>query len=695
MANRQPGCLLQRLHNLAAAQAALTLSDRELLERFAHDKDQAAFAALVERHGGMVLAVCRRVLGHVQDAEDACQAALLVLARKATSIRKHDSLPGWLHRVAYNVATDLRRDIARRRGREEPASDVPSAKITEDVAWRDVRTALDEELQRLPERYRLPILLCYLEGKTRDEAAQELGWSLGTVKGRLERGRERLQSRLVRRGLSLSAALFGAGIGENLVSAAMPPMLAVSTAKAAVLLAHGKPASGLIATSVANLAEGAVRIMWMTQLKAAAALLLAIAVIGGTSGTLALRTVAEPSEGKKPAPQETALPQEKAAPRKDAKAMEPAWGDAVNGLEIAIARDWKGPVVFGERVRCRVLVRNVTAQEIGATFGMLESVLPAVKSEPGQQIGRGIVGGRKVGVLAGDKGHSLAINAEGIITGTIGPGAVATITRPAFVTRPYREFSRLNELTESTVFTDPGVCLLTETMVFALAQSPTEKFAVASGAVKLVIVAKREDAKNRLEDDAMVAKLLNDLKDPDAAVRRDAIGQLRILARCVDRVGGQRTQREPQFEPQVQGLVPVLIRAAGDQDEFNRVAALFALADTLDPAAVKVFRERLEDESAAVRFNAACFLTEHHDVSGLRELKKVLKRLRAQPASSHGFDAERLLASFERATGKSFGEIPMNPALMSDGVAAQAATRRYRELLDTWAAWWDWAPPAK
>jgi RNA polymerase sigma factor (sigma-70 family) len=492
MADRQPGCLLQRIRNLAAAQAVLTLSDRELLERFAQDKDQAAFAALVERHGGMVLAVCRRVLGHVHDAEDACQAALLVLARKATSIRKHDSLPGWLHRVAYHVATDLRRDIARRRGREEPASDV-HATITEGVTWQEVRTALDEELQRLPERFRLPILLCYLEGKTRDEAAQELGWSLGMVKGRLERGRERLRSRLVRRGLSLSAALFGVGIGESLASAAMPAVLAVSTAKAAVLLASGKPASSLIATSVANLVEGAVRIMWMTKLKVAAALLLAIAVIGGTGGTLALRTVAEPSEGKKPAPQETALPQEKAAPRKDAKAIEPAWGNAVNGLQIAIAPDWKGPVVFGERVRYRVLVRNVTAQEIGLTFGIFESVLPAVKSEQGQQIGRGIVSGRKVGVLASDKGHSLAINAESIITGTIAPGAVATITRPAFVTRPYREFSRLNELTESTVFTDSGDCLLTETMVFALAQSPTEKFAVVSGAVKLVIAAKKEE----------------------------------------------------------------------------------------------------------------------------------------------------------------------------------------------------------
>jgi hypothetical protein len=194
-----------------------------------------------------------------------------------------------------------------------------------------------------------------------------------------------------------------------------------------------------------------------------------------------------------------------------------------------------------------------------------------------------------------------------------------------------------------------------------------------------------------------IAELLKALQDADAGVRGRAIHELRLLARRVDVSGGQRTRRGGEFEPKLKGLVPVLIKATADKTETNRVTALFALADTLDPAAVTAIRERLKDASETVRFHAACLLTEFQDASGMAELKAALKRLRQKPGATAAFqtafDTERLLASFERITGKSFGKIPANPNIVSDSRVAEENRIRYRELLDTWAAWWDWVPP--
>ena len=186
--------------------------------------------------------------------------------------------------------------------------------------------------------------------------------------------------------------------------------------------------------------------------------------------------------------------------------------------------------------------------------------------------------------------------------------------------------------------------------------------------------------------------LLRKLNEPAAEARSEAIQQLRLLARRADIAGGQRVRRGEEFAPKVKGLVPYLIRAAGDESEQNRVSALHALADTLDPAAVTAIRERLKDKSEAVRFQAACLLTEFKDAAGLEEMKKALKRFRADEKAAGPFDVERLLASLERVTGKSFGEIPANPLISSDTRVIAASEKRYRELLDTWAAWWDWKP---
>jgi RNA polymerase sigma factor (sigma-70 family) len=295
MATGELNAVLDHIRMLTAAQTSHALSDQALLDRFIAERDEGVFAALAERHGGMVLGICRRVLRHTQDAEDACQAAFLVLARKARSIQSREALPSWLHRVAYHIARNLKRDLARRRARQplipEPAPADPAA----EVSWREVEGLLDEELARLPEHYRAPLVLCYLEGKTRDEAALQLGWSLPTLRGRLERGRERLRARLIRRGLTLSAALMASGLAAHATAAAMPPALWVGTVKSGLLHATGKTC---VSPRVAALAECAIRTLAATKLKAAFTLL-AVALAAGLAigfATSSTKPLGKPTE---------------------------------------------------------------------------------------------------------------------------------------------------------------------------------------------------------------------------------------------------------------------------------------------------------------------------------------------------------------------------------------------------------------
>jgi len=190
------------------------------------------------------------------------------------------------------------------------------------------------------------------------------------------------------------------------------------------------------------------------------------------------------------------------------------------------------------------------------------------------------------------------------------------------------------------------------------------------------------------------------LQDPDEKVRWQAIHGLRMMARRTARSGGKRIQRRPDFVPKVQGLVPYLVSAAGDKAERNRVSALYALADTRDPSAVSEMRNLLKDQSEKVRLYAACFLTEYQDAAGLPEMRNALnrcrsidvKRLAVELDYSYYHEAELLLASLERITGKSFGPIPLNPTLCSDLRRMQDIKRRYKSLLDTWAEWWAWEP---
>jgi RNA polymerase sigma factor (sigma-70 family) len=249
-----------------AGAAGETQSDRQLLDRFTTHGDQAAFADLVRRHGGRVLAACRQVLTDSADVDDAFQATFLVLLDKARAIRWQPSLGGWLTAVAHRVAVRAR-DAARRRKRHEGESVKSDAVI--DPSWREACGVLHEELDRLPDRYRLPLVLCYLRGLSRDETAAQLGWSVGSVKGRLERGRDRLRRRLMRRGIDLSAGLLAALAGEKSSAAGVPTALIRATVEAA---------GGVPSAAVAALMRG---VGVVTHIKLAiAAVVLSLAVAG-------------------------------------------------------------------------------------------------------------------------------------------------------------------------------------------------------------------------------------------------------------------------------------------------------------------------------------------------------------------------------------------------------------------------------
>jgi RNA polymerase sigma factor (sigma-70 family) len=255
MATAQLGTLLHHLRKLGAGPPA---PDRKLLEDFAERGDEAAFAALVACHGPMVLRVCRRVLGHEQDAEDAFQATFLVLARNTRSIHKREALAGWLHGVAYRTAMKAKRSAARRHNHEARLR-AQSPRTAPAPTWDEVQTVLDEEIQRLPEVFRTAFVLCVLEGKTRAEAAGELNCKEGTVSSRLMRARKLLQQRLGRRGIELSALLAALSLAETGSQAAVPAVLARSAVQAGLLVAAGEPVAGVIPPHVAALATGVSR----------------------------------------------------------------------------------------------------------------------------------------------------------------------------------------------------------------------------------------------------------------------------------------------------------------------------------------------------------------------------------------------------------------------------------------------------
>ncbi len=318
MSSTQIDPLLRFIRQLAVGRKDSELPDHQLLERFATLRDEAAFAAILRRHGPMVLSVCRSVLHNVHDAEDAFQAAFLVLARKAGSIQRRESVSSWLYRVAYHLAVKAQANAARRKNHEKRAAVMPSAEPVMDMSLRELQGILHEEIERLPEQYRAPVVLCGLEEKSLEEAAHLLGWSKGCVKGRLQRAREQLRLRLRRRGVALSIGLLSAALATNSVTAQVPARLITSTLRTALqIAAGGELAAGAVSANVAALIQGARPTMFFGKVKIAIIFVLAIGISASGLSVLAYRELAadsadppskETTKGAGPRRVETATP---------------------------------------------------------------------------------------------------------------------------------------------------------------------------------------------------------------------------------------------------------------------------------------------------------------------------------------------------------------------------------------------------
>ena len=232
----------------------------------------------------MILGVCRRVLSNDADVEDAFQAAFLLLVRKAAAIRRHGSVAAWLYQVAHRVALRARQRAAKRGARETGGVERLAADTPDDALWRDVRPVLDDEISRLPAKYRVPFVRCYLEGCTNEEAAAELGCPVGTIHSRLAWTRERLRSRLLRRGVTLTAAGLTVLLANRAAPAAVAPALAETTLHAAFAYAAHPAAVSGVSAGAAALAKGELRTMFLAKLKVGAAVVLTLVVCGGAGG---------------------------------------------------------------------------------------------------------------------------------------------------------------------------------------------------------------------------------------------------------------------------------------------------------------------------------------------------------------------------------------------------------------------------
>jgi RNA polymerase sigma factor (sigma-70 family) len=311
--------VLGNLRRIAFQQGAVELTDGELLERYVARRDDDAFAGLVQRHGPMVLGVCRRILANAQDTEDAFQATFLVLACKAASIVPREMVGSWLYGAACLAAQKARAVACRRRARERQVSPMPEPATVAEGLWHDLEPLLDRELAGLPDKYRLPIVLCDLEAKTRKEAARQLGWPEGTVAGRLARGRAMLARRLTRHGLPCSGGVLAAVLAEQAEGEVVPAPLMAATVKIGARVAAGKAVVGrIVSESVAAIAAGVMKAMLLSKLKILVPLFLCLVLAGIGASMLAHQALAI---GKAP-------PAKPEAPRK-AAALQPARKDTL------------------------------------------------------------------------------------------------------------------------------------------------------------------------------------------------------------------------------------------------------------------------------------------------------------------------------------------------------------------------------
>jgi len=404
-----PAALPRGLGQLFGPGTTIGLDEGRLIERFVASQDASAFEAIVSRHGPMVWGVCRRSLRDPNDAEDAFQATFLILARRARSIRDPGRLGGWLHGVARKVAVRARRDAARRPGVEADAVACPGPGPGDDLDLRERADLLHGEIDRLPDRYRQPVVLCHLEGCTHEEAAERLGWPVGTVRGRLSRGRDRLRDRLTRRGMA--SAL------PTPALAPVPALLAESTAKAAAALAAGRGSAALASAGVAAWFEAISRTLVMCEMKAFALKSLAVILVATTGvGALAWgRGHREPGTAPASAPS----PADRVKEYVDAKygfsanIPEP-WAEApVAAYTVpgVIRAAWSGPA--GSSI---VAFMQVSGRPLTARF-LLDMSSKAMGEQPGCKVHvakvRKVAGKDAMWMVLTGKGTGGAITPEG------------------------------------------------------------------------------------------------------------------------------------------------------------------------------------------------------------------------------------------------------------------------------------------
>jgi RNA polymerase sigma factor (sigma-70 family) len=280
--------------------------DRDLLRRFGTARDESAFAEIVRRHGPMVLRTCRRVLHDGHGAEDVCQAAFLLLARKAATVGWRDSIAGWLFQTAYRLSLKARATAGRRARHEAHARPLPQPDPVAELTVRELQAVLDDELSRLPEKYRAPILLCCLEGRSRDEAARCLGWTVAAVKDRLEYGREQLRTRLARRGVLLGTSLLSAWLLEGAAQATCPGVAPQAVASAALSIATGQATLGsLLPARVAALTKGLTTTMFVRKVTITVVVSVAVG-LGAAGVVMGLPGGSPPVQAQAPAPADPA-----------------------------------------------------------------------------------------------------------------------------------------------------------------------------------------------------------------------------------------------------------------------------------------------------------------------------------------------------------------------------------------------------
>jgi RNA polymerase sigma factor (sigma-70 family) len=273
------------------------LTDGEALGDFIERREARAFEILLRRHGRMVLGVCRRLLGNPHDADDAFQATFLVLVRKADSIKPREAVGNWLYGVAYRTALVARAKLARRRLMEKQVEDMPHPQDRHESCWNELRPLLDQELHRLPDKYRLAVVLCDLEGRSRKDVARQLAIPEGTLSSRLATARKQLAQRLVRHGFALSSVSLGALLVNNAASACVAPSLMAATTKAALLVAAGHAAvTGAIPAGVAALTKGVMKTMFLAKMKTLSLVMFGSAVLTMGTGGLWYETRAGASD---------------------------------------------------------------------------------------------------------------------------------------------------------------------------------------------------------------------------------------------------------------------------------------------------------------------------------------------------------------------------------------------------------------